>query len=70
MKNGQIHFKILALLRLQDFKSMLGHFSTLCMKMVRISKCIVTRFQFIIKDLVNVALINSNSEPSGEDRFH
>ena len=32
LKNGQIHFLDLAMLTPQNFKSMFGHFSTLCMK--------------------------------------
>ena len=30
--NGRIYFKNLAVLTPQDFKSMFGHFTTLCMK--------------------------------------
>ena len=36
----------------------------------KISKYITTRFQIIIKDVVNVVLINSSSGPSDEDYFH
>ena len=32
LKNGQIQFLDLAMLTPQNFKSMFGHFSTLCMK--------------------------------------
>ena len=36
----------------------------------KICKHITTRFQIIIKDVVNVVLINSSSGPSDEDYFH
>ena len=32
LKNGQTYFKNLVVFTTQDFHSMLGHFSTLCMK--------------------------------------
>ena len=32
LKNGQTYFKNLAVSTPQDFKSMFGHFSILCMK--------------------------------------
>ena len=32
LKNGQTYFKNLAVFTPQDFKSMFGHFSTLCNK--------------------------------------
>ena len=38
LKNGQTYFKNLAVFTPQDFKSMFGHFSTLCNKGLMITK--------------------------------
>ena len=35
LKNGQTYFKSLVVWKPQDFKSMFGHFSTLCLKMLK-----------------------------------
>ena len=55
LKKGQTYFKIFAVFKLQDFESLLGYFSTLCMEELNFNPHRI--FSYILYTILETVLL-------------